>query len=113
MSRTAATLALAACLLSITAGILAGPAPSDPMRPDHVQGTHVRATDTPHWSLSSTLISAQRRLAVVNGVTVGVGDEVAGARVLAILPYAVKLKHDDRVLTVYLVTSDVKHRGNP
>lgn len=99
-------------LTCLIVGAVAADAPSDPMRPDVTHHAHA-TPNAPHWYLSSTLISPQRRLAVVNGRSVSIGDRVDGARVLAILPYAVRLRHDDTVLTVYLVTRDVKHRGNP
>lgn len=44
------------------------------------------------WRLASTLISPERRSAIINGRRVTVGDRVNGARVLEIQPAWVKLQ---------------------
>ncbi len=112
MFRVAPALIGVAWLLTVAIPACAADSPNDPMRPDYATPAH-STPRAPHWYLSSTLISAERRIAVVNGRSVGVGDRIDGAQVLAILPYAVRLKHDDTVLTVYLVSRDVKHHENP
>lgn len=78
----------------------------DPTRPDYITGA-TRSSNT-GWQLSSTLISPQRRLAVVNGETVGVGDHVDGATVVSIEPGAVELRAAGRILTVELLSTTIK-----
>ena len=46
----------------------------------------------PRWVLTSTLVSGQRRTAVVNDRVVARGDRINGARVVSIEPSAVRLR---------------------
>jgi MSHA biogenesis protein MshK len=82
---------------------------ADPMRPDYLsRRTTTHQRQTPRWTLTSTLISPDRRLAVINGQTVKVGDTVNGASVVEILPYAVKLRSRGKMITATLLTGDMK-----
>lgn len=83
----------------------------DPTRPDYVAGA--ATSSSTGWQLSSTLISPQRRLAVINGTTVAVGDRIGGARVLAIQPGSVRLRTADGTVTVELLSTSIKtaHRA--
>jgi len=63
----------------------------DPMRPNGTGAAPVRAR-APQWRVESILVSASRRVAVVNGQAVAIGDRVGGARVVAIEPYEVELE---------------------
>lgn len=61
----------------------------DPTRP--LDSTAQRSAATPNaLTLNSILLSEQRRVAVINGVTAQVGDRIANAKVVAI--------HADRVV---------------
>jgi hypothetical protein len=62
------------------------------------------------WVVSQILISQQRRLAVVNGRVVGVGDKVNGARVNAIYGNAVKLNINGESVLVAPVAPDIKRQ---
>lgn len=79
---------------------------ADPMRPGgHAPRSSVSA---PHWVLQSTLVSDSRRLAVVNGDIVRVGDRVAGARVLSIHSGEIWLERRGRRFRLGLTPTEVK-----
>jgi len=84
----------------------------DPTRPPQTiamsRSTAVKAVSAPVYSLSSTLISAQRRLAVINGVTVGEGDRIEAATVKQIQPQAVTLVNGQKEWTLTLGQNHVK-----
>lgn len=66
---------------------------SDPTRPmTHAKSIHKEQEAVTHWQLQSTLVAEGRRTAVINGTLVSVGDKIKGVRVIAILPYAVRLQ---------------------
>lgn len=79
---------------------------ADPMRP----GSHETrpAVSGPHWVLQSTLVSDSRRLAVVNGDIVRVGDRIAGARVLSIQFGEIWLERRGRRFRLGLTPTEVK-----
>lgn len=58
--------------------------------------------------LSSVRISSTRRSAIVNNRFVESGDIINGAKVVAIYPSAVKLKKQDKIFIVRLVSQLVK-----
>ena len=60
-----------------------------------------------HWRLASTLISPERRSAIINGRRVSVGDRVSGARVMEIHPAWVKLKTSKGVIQLSLSSPKV------
>lgn len=82
---------------------------SDPTRPNFGAGA---AAATSGWQLSSTLISPHRRLAIINGRAVAVGDRIAGATVVAIQPATVQLRTDAGEVTLELVSTDIKRPSN-
>lgn len=60
------------------------------------------------YELSSVLIRANDRLAVINGERVRVGDSVTGARVLAIEPDHVNLNVNGTIERLELYTDSIK-----
>jgi len=83
----------------------------DPTRPSGHRNNHQGASGTkaaPRWTLSSTLIAPTRRLATINGKTVGVGQDIAGARVVAIEPSRVALRDGDKEIVLELLPMDIK-----
>lgn len=58
---------------------------------------------TDSWQLGSILIAPQRRVAVINGRPLSVGDKVGGAKVVAIEPGQVRLKRGSRVIMLDLL----------
>lgn len=64
--------------------------------------------------LQSTLISGKRRLAIINGRTVGVGDRVKHMTVVDILANEVVLRRGHRILRLALLTGDgIKAHAEP
>jgi hypothetical protein len=80
----------------------------DPMRPPGNAATAKSSAGVTRFVLSSTLIARERRSAVINGRSVGVGELVDGARVIEILPAQVRLQHQGRQLTLQLLPVAVK-----
>jgi len=60
------------------------------------------------WKLSSVLVSSQRNIAIINGQSVQVGDELAGARIQSINENIVKLKYRGEILRLELYPVTVK-----
>jgi MSHA biogenesis protein MshK len=92
--------------LAILAGLLGAAAQAadigdlpDPTRP---HGAAPAATGAPS-GVQSILISPQRKLAVVHGRTVTIGDRVGDAVVVDIRPYEVILKRAGRESSLRLV----------
>jgi hypothetical protein len=83
----------------------------DPMQPSWLR-KRTRSQATPvtrtRFSVDTIVVSPQRRVAVINGRSVGVGDKVNGARVLDIEPNRVTLDVDGRKLTIELTISNIK-----
>ncbi len=102
------------------AGLLAAagaPAASlkDPTRPPEARPAKAqKAARAPlRWRLGSTLVSPQRRAAVINGRVVGVGETINGARVVEILPAKVRLRRKGRDITLVLLKQDIKRPSRP
>ena len=60
------------------------------------------------YSLSSVRISSSRRSAVINDRSVEMGEDINGAKVIAIYPSAVKLKKQGKIFTVRLLSRITK-----
>ena len=77
----------------------------DPTRPP--QRFNAPADSSPavadNWQLGSILIAPQRRVAVINGRALIVGDQVNGAKVVAIEPGLVRLRRGSRVIMLDLL----------
>lgn len=58
--------------------------------------------------LTSTVISARRRVATINGKVLTVGQEIEGAIVLAIAPQSVKLRYQEKVISIPLISERIK-----
>jgi MSHA biogenesis protein MshK len=84
----------------------------DPTRPPSLSGgkavAGVRHKPRPRWRLSSTLISPQRRSAVIDGRVVVRGDRINGATVISIESGAVRLRAKGREFTLLLLEKEIK-----
>jgi MSHA biogenesis protein MshK len=83
----------------------------DPTRPPSVKASSYVASKKqrgPRWVLTSTLISADRRTAVINDKVVARGDRINGARVVSIQPSAVRLRVSGRDITLMMLKKNVK-----
>ncbi len=81
-----------------------GYALNDPMRPPFFDGSgnsETREVSRP-LQLSMILMAAERRVAVLNGKTVQVGEDVDGYRVLRIERHKVVVSHKGKLKEVFL-----------
>ena len=111
--------AAAVCVIAFASLFTAGAATAtplnDPTRPPTAQTvtSHKAVRKQPRWTLSSTLVSAQRRTAVINDRVVSVGEKINGARVLAIQPDSVRLRRHGSDITLVLLKKNVKRPSRP
>jgi hypothetical protein len=100
------TVALAAVLLVTVGAARAEEKPErDPMRPFGavtVNGGAARTVDGPRFAVTSVLIAPTRRIAVVNGKPLQLGDVVDGAEIVAIEPGTVRLRENGTELVLSL-----------
>ena len=101
----------AAIALALAPSFVHGQSLPDPTARTSVRTAPVTTPAPARWHLQSTLVAADRRLAVVNGETVAVGDTIRGARVLQITPYAVRLQTAGGTIELTLTTGDDPKRA--
>lgn len=92
-----------AALFSLSAG--AGEL-ADPMEPPEYRDREkpvAKKPPTVHYTLTSTFIAPERRVAIINGRRVSEGDWVGGARVVEIQPSSVRLVRRGRAYRLSLV----------
>jgi len=83
----------------------------DPLQPPgEVRTSTEAAFNADAWRLVSTLVADGRRVAIINDRTVGVGDRVGGARVLAIESGRVALDYRGRRFTITRPSAGVSKR---
>jgi hypothetical protein len=75
---------LALALVALSGAARAGTDLPDPTQPEIGAAAAEPETRASRFALRAVLIGPQRRVAVINGSAVGVGESVDGARVLAI-----------------------------
>lgn len=87
----------------------------DPLRPPEYvavdAASGMKHASEPSWRVNEILFSGTRRVAIVNGVAVVVGDRVSGARVLNIEPTQVILVHKNKKITARLKTLITKTKS--
>jgi MSHA biogenesis protein MshK len=83
----------------------------DPTRPSSAQGGGV-VTGVHGLVLQSVLIAPQRRLAVINGHTLAVGERIGDVTVAAIQPHEVVVKRASGEFTLRLVPRFVSRSTN-
>lgn len=71
-------------------------------------GDRGAAFDPGSWKLTATLVGSGRAVAVINNRLVGLGEQVDGARVLAIDPGRVRLRLGAVVWVIHEIDKDVK-----
>lgn len=76
----------------------------DPTRPPvtQISTTQQNKNNTLQWQLSAILISAERRIATINGIIVRQGELIQGAKVLDIQAVTVTLKKQNKDIRLYL-----------
>ena len=81
----------------------------DPMRPSYLStASSSSGPTTPSWRVESIVVSPDRRIAVINGTSLAVGDRIQGARVVAIDAYAVTLDIDGKRRQLTLTDARIK-----
>lgn len=80
----------------------------DPTARTSMTGPRSTVAGSTNWVLQSTLIADDRRIAVINGEAVMVGDRINGARVLEIDTYVVRIRTTQGTLELKLTDSDPK-----
>lgn len=83
----------------------------DPLRPPEfklAKPATSHAVKKPTWYVNEILFSGERRVAIVNNVSVTIGDSINGARVSDIKPEHVVLKYKGKVINLRLKTMTVK-----
>ena len=93
--------------------VLAGMDLPDPTRPPSMSHASVapraeRSAAAGVPQLDSILISPSRRVAVIEGQIVREGDSVAGARIISIRPYSVRLRGGKGLFTLRMSDPSVK-----
>ena len=99
------TLLLMAAAL-VCAAANAGDSLRDPMRPDHAQAA--TPAQAQRFRVSAIFLSDVRRVAILNGRTVTVGDRVDGATVTAIGDNTVRLAYQGRAISAILKTARIR-----
>ena len=115
MHRAIAILIMTSCVFMPALALAADDAAAavhDPMQPTWLRGSDERSkperSPTQRFSVDTIVVSPERRVAIINGRSVGVGEWVHGAKVLRINPDAVTLELDGARFTIALAISDIK-----
>lgn len=91
----------AATLLALVGASAAAGERRDPLRPPDFSSEQSQPQfNADAWTLNSTLVSAERRLANINGRTVRPGETVGGAKVLTINNGRVRLDYRGHRFTI-------------
>jgi MSHA biogenesis protein MshK len=90
---------------------------ADPTRPTAAfrsgSGTGGTAAGPAKWTLTSTLIAPDRRVAVINGKVVQVGQKIDGAELVAVETGSVLLRRAGRKIELKLMAGSVKEAVKP
>lgn len=101
-----------ACLLVSVVAVAQAGALSDPTQP---MGLAPRSSAAPRAStgpaLQSTMVSRDRKVAVISGKTVKIGDTFDGAVITDITPYEVRMTRGGRETTLRMLPKLVKDKG--
>lgn len=107
---------LALLLLTASATLPAQGTLSDPTAPPARPSRSGSGHAVAHWQLQSTLVGADRRVAVINDTVLREGDPIDGARLVAIEYSTVLLEVGGRTLRLRLFNAEPASddpRGNP
>ena len=82
----------------------------DPTRPPGYRLVlpHGKQAKASSWYVNAIRISANQRMAIINGRRVKVGDTVNGAVVVEILPTKVRLRHNKKDVSIKLIAGNIK-----
>ena len=99
--------------LMLLAGAVGAQERIDPTRPPASLSAARPSTDqleegTVEWNLTATITAGGRREAVINGKQVREGDTIGEATVLTIRPGRVKLRGNEKVFSLTIVTDTIR-----
>lgn len=77
----------------------------DPTRPTNYMGEE----NSSPGELTAVFVSAKRRIAIIGEISVKVGDDVSGEKVVAIEPDSVTLEGINGKRVLYLTNKNLKH----
>lgn len=97
-------LSLVVCLLTMSYSLLSFAEWRDPTRPD---GFNSVVEEDP-MRLNAIIISKERRIAVISGKMLKIGDQFEGSLVTSIEPNTVQLEGRDGRITLHLVSQAIK-----
>ena len=82
----------------------------DPTRPAGIKTVYSSSNKdrVRSWKLTSTLISSDRRHAIINGRLVSIGQTINKAKVIAIQPNEVELLHGKKRFRIKLLPQNIK-----
>ncbi len=80
----------------------------DPTQPAKYTANQAAAVDTSHMELSLTLVSLQRKVVVINGLSLTMGDKIGSNTIIAIEPNNVRLSGPSGIITLFLLDNSVK-----
>ncbi len=80
----------------------------DPTRPPKYVEKQVGAVDTSTLDLNLTLVSADRKVVVINGLPLKVGESIGDERVVMIESNSVQLMGSSGNITLFLLDASVK-----
>lgn len=97
-------------VVALLAGVAVAASLPDPTRPPGLSGRTPGAAEAvkDDWQLGSILIASQRRVAVINGRPLTVGEQINGARLVAIEPGRVHLRRGSRTIVLDLLSARPK-----
>ena len=102
--RTRLNFSHAAALLLAAASIVSAEELRDPTRPHTYTVERATVAGVPRFSINAIFVSDERRLAIINGERVQVGDRVSGATVVSIEKEQVTLSVSGKQFTARLKT---------
>jgi len=99
-------------LFLLNTGLTAAPL-TDPTMPAYYKAKHTAVADVimpndsrgPVWVLNTTLIDPYRKIAIINGQQLVIGDEINEAELVEISHQHVKLRYKNKLITINLQRS--------
>ena len=96
-------------MLALGGAASAGEPLRDPTRPVYLDAERTGPSDrAPRFNVSAIFVSEVRRIAVLNGRTVTIGDRVDGATITAIEQDRVRLAYGGRTFSAELKTPRIR-----
>lgn len=59
------------------------------------------------WRLDAIIISENRRIAIINGQSLKIGEKISGNQLVDVQPYSVQLEGADGKITLFLIDNSL------